>query len=685
MLWCSVFGVGFSVAPLVAATAGLPMFARLVVESGECTPTSLELNPAQPVTLGRSRENGVVVRDDLVSRLHAKIYFDDNRWLIRDFGLNGTRVSGEKVSGAVPLGDGHIIEIGEAKIRFAVTAPVQTPTRGNVGGATRHAEAGVAVKSGPIAVAPNRTEVVGTKVHGFPGARKSFDTPDHTPIPEPVSSVETQLQVDELTALCRYMTDAVSIADAHELIRHSLKTILNQTAATVAGYLSLDPSDLNPKVVMPERAAVDTRLSKRLTEKVRAGKRMTWLFGDGQKLTDPGDSLYAFTDAVCLPVPGPDGNPFAALHVYRTGRGFVERDVRFIEAVAGFLTPALETHRNRRKLEAENSRLRGVAPVADELIGDSNAITVLRQQIARAAQQPFTVLITGESGSGKELVAQALHRNSPRANGPLVVVNCAAIAPTLLEAELFGYRKGAFSGADRDYPGLFEQADEGTLFLDEVGELSLECQAKLLRVIEGKPFRPVGGTRDVKVDVRVIAATHRDLDAEVKAGRFRQDLLFRLKVISLRVPPLREHAEDIPELARFFLERLSVQCRRTFKLTSGASARLQAYPWPGNVRQLRAVLDSAAVMSETDLIDADALPLGGTLSELASPPSGEMPGSLDVDELETWAIRRALKQTGGNVSQAARVLGMSRDTLHTKLKKKGIDRESVLQAAGIDD
>src|SRR5581483_3654703 len=224
----------------------------------------------------------------------------------------------------------------------------------------------------------------------------------------------------------------------------------------------------------------------------------------------------------------------------------------------------------------------------------------------------------------------------------------------------------------RDHPGLFEQADEGTLFLDEVGELSLECQAKLLRVIEGKAFRPVGGTRDVKVDVRVITATHRNLDDEVRAGKFRQDLLFRLKVIHLRVPPLREHPEDIPELARFFLERLSVQCRRSFKLTPAAMRKLQGFNWPGNVRQLRAVLESAAVMSEADQIDADGLPLAGQepVPLTAAGTNGpDLPPTLDVDELETWAIRKALQQTGGNVSQAARILGMSRDTLHTKLKK----------------
>lgn len=226
------------------------------------------------------------------------------------------------------------------------------------------------------------------------------------------------------------------------------------------------------------------------------------------------------------------------------------------------------------------------------------------------------MLVQGESGSGKELVALALHRNSRRNEGPLVVVNCAAIAPTLLEAELFGYKKGAFSGADRDHPGLFQQADEGTLFLDEVGELSLECQAKLLRVIEGKAFRPVGATSDIKADVRIVAATHRDLDKDVKAGRFRQDLLFRLKVIQVRVPPLREHPEDVPELAAFFLAKVSSECRRKFKLTTAAMRKLQAYAWPGNVRQLRAAIESAAVMSEGDTIEADAIPLTG-VTELA--------------------------------------------------------------------
>lgn len=643
------------------------MHARLLLESGDCSPPALDLSPAQPATLGRSRENSLVVRNDLVSRLHAKVYFDDGKWVLRDFGSNGTKVGGVRVNGSVDLADGAVIQIGETLLRFVVGAPARQSV----------VSSGSAPLTQTPPPAPNKqvNEVRATKIQ---------DYPTRTIVEELVGGdpVETQLKVDELTTLCRFMTAAVGAQDPHELVRNTLRTILNQTAATVAGYLSLDPADPTPKIVLPDRAAVDTRLSRRLTERVRSSGTTVWLFGDGEA-SNPGDSLSSFTDAVCLPLIASQGEPFAALHVYRTGRGFNERDVRFLEAAAGFLAPTLEIHRTRRKLEAENSRLRVVAPVADELIGDSGAITNLRQQISRAAPQPFTVLIQGESGSGKELVAQALHGNSARASGPLVVVNCAAIAPTLLEAELFGYRKGAFSGADRDHPGLFEQADEGTLFLDEVGELSLECQAKLLRVIEGKAFRPVGGTKDVKVDVRLIAATHRDLDTEVKGGKFRQDLLFRLRIITLRVPSLREHAEDVPELARFFLERLSLQCRRSFKLTGAAMRKLIAYPWPGNVRQLRAVLESAAVMSEADLIDADGLPLPG-----AEPPpvssGNDLPQSLDMDELETWAIRRALQQTGGNVSQAARLLGMSRDTLHTKLKKKGIDRESVLQTASAD-
>ncbi len=637
------------------------MRASLTVEAGECLPTTLVLSPGQPVTLGRSRDNTIMVRDELASRLHAKIYFEDDCWHLRDFGLNGTKCDGLRLNGAIELENGSEIQIGEAVLRFTTEmkpvppgkAPITLPA-GVVEGVMRNAE--IANPHGA------------TKIQGHPPLR-SADTSAET---------ANQLRVDDLTALCKFMTAAVETATPLDLIGLALRAILHQTTAKITGYLSLNPDDPTPKVVLPESAAVDVPLSRKLTRRAYQSGKTVWLSAD-QSERASSDSLLSFADAICIPLKA-SGESFAALHAYRSGSAFTERDVRFIEAIAGFLAHGLEIHRNRRTLEAENSRLRIHTPAADEIIGESSSIIHLRQQIFRAAPQPFTVLVHGESGSGKELVALALHRNSKRANGPLVVVNCAAIAPTLLEAELFGYRKGAFSGADRDHPGLFQQADEGTLFLDEVGELSLECQAKLLRVIEGKAFRPVGATKDVNVDVRIVAATHRDLEKEVKANRFRQDLCFRMKVISVRVPPLREHPEDIPELAGFFLARISSECRRKFRLTPAAMRKLQAYTWPGNVRQLRAVLESAAVMSEADTLDADSLPLTGVTEQ---PPSGtnlmpDLPPSLDMDDIETWAIQRALKQTGGNVSHASRLLGMSRDTLHTKIKKKGIDRDAIL-------
>jgi Nif-specific regulatory protein len=658
------------------------MRARLNLEAGETLPTSLDLVPGQPVTLGRSRDNTVVLRDEMASRLHAKIYFEDGRWLLRDFGLNGTRLDGQRVNGAVELTEGKKIRIGEVVLRFSLGKPAAGPAQTPISGP--HTQ--------PMPLTAPQTMPARWAVGGIPenlhGATKIEEQPPERVLPgegnKEFAAKQQQLQMDELTALCKFMTQAVEPRTPHELIALALRSILHQTTAKLAGYLSLDPEDPSPKVVMPETAAVDIPLSKRLTgQAVQRGKTI-WLFPDLTESHPPTDSLSAFADAICIPLKA-SGDPFAALHVYRSGRAFLERDVRFIEAVAGFLAHGLEIQRNRRTLEAENYRLRIHTPAADEIIGGSNAIIGLRQQILKAAPQPFTVLVQGESGSGKELVALALHRNSRRAEGPLVVVNCAAIAPTLLEAELFGYKKGAFSGADRDHPGLFQQADEGTLFLDEVGELSLDCQAKLLRVIEGKAFRPVGATSDLKVDVRIVAATHRDLEKEVKAGKFRQDLLFRLRVIPIRVPPLREHPEDVPELAGFFLAKVSAECRRNFKLTPAAMRKLQAYHWPGNVRQLRAAIESCAVMSENDQLDADSIPLGG-VSEMISgmQKSADAPVSLDMDEIETWAIRKALKQTGGNVSHAAKLLGMSRDTLHTKIKKKGIDREALVNSPGVE-
>ncbi|HJT77185.1 MAG TPA: sigma 54-interacting transcriptional regulator, partial [Gemmataceae bacterium] len=489
------------------------------------------------------------------------------------------------------------------------------------------------------------------------------------------SGLRTILQADELSALCAFMTAAVEEDSPRALVERALATVHTHTWANVTGFLSLDPDEPLPKLVLPEKASVDTHLSRQLTRRVQQEGRPVWLARQGTAGGSGEDSLVSYADALCVPLLV-EGVPLGALHVYRHNAPFGERQVRFCEVLAGYLAGSLHVLRSRRMLAAENRRLRGHGPAAgQELIGDSPALLKLREQISRMAGRPGTVLIIGESGVGKELVASALHRESLRADGPLVTVNCAAIAASLSDAELFGHCEGTFTDAKRDRPGYFQQADEGTLFLDEIGELSLEVQAKLLRVIEGKGFRRVGGTAEERVDVRVIAATNRDLAQMVREERFRGDLYYRLGV-PIRVPALREHAEDVPALVEHFLRRLAGQYRRPLGVTPAAMDRLRQYPWPGNVRQLWAVLENAVALTDATILDAaDLLLPDATVGEPRPAEDGApvLP-CVNLEQLEVLAIRQALRQTGGNVTAAAELLGIHRDTLGLKMKKYEIKR-----------
>jgi DNA-binding NtrC family response regulator len=318
-------------------------------------------------------------------------------------------------------------------------------------------------------------------------------------------------------------------------------------------------------------------------------------------------------------------------------------------------------------LQSDHQRLVDKSAESSELVGDSKAMKDLKSKITRVARAAGCVLVRGESGSGKELVARAIHQASPRADRPMLSVNCAAIPRDLMESQLFGHKKGAFTGADSDHVGWFGQADSGTLFLDEVGEMTLDGQAKLLRILEGHPFLPVGGAKEVNVDVRVIAATNRDLREFVQAGRFRDDLYYRLSVFELRIPPLRERGGDVELLLRFFFEHFQRQHGRPhLTLSDAARERLLAYRWPGNVRQLRNVIDSAVVMAEGDVIQAGDLGLhdlgGGQLE------------SLRIDHWERKLIQEALARAEGVVPAAAKLLGIGRATLYRKIEEYGIQR-----------
>jgi Nif-specific regulatory protein len=278
------------------------------------------------------------------------------------------------------------------------------------------------------------------------------------------------------------------------------------------------------------------------------------------------------------------------------------------------------------------------------------------------------VLVRGESGTGKELVARAVHRASARSDRPMLSVNCAAMPRDLMESQLFGHKKGSFTGADADHVGLFQQAHTGTLFLDEVGEMTLDGQAKLLRILEGHPFLPVGSTKEVSADVRVIAATNRDLREFVRDGRFREDLYYRLSVFELYIPPLRERGSDIELLVNHFLEHFKRQHGRVgLALAPESRTTLLGYAWPGNVRQLRNVIDSAIVMSEGSQILPDDL-------GLRDAATGDQLESLRMDYWERKLIQEALKRTDGSVPEAAKLLGLGRATLYRKIEEHGIER-----------
>ncbi|MBX7106267.1 MAG: sigma-54 dependent transcriptional regulator, partial [Gemmataceae bacterium] len=306
--------------------------------------------------------------------------------------------------------------------------------------------------------------------------------------------------------------------------------------------------------------------------------------------------------------------------------------------------------------------------VETELVGESKPIADILGRIGRAAATNATILIRGESGGGKELVARAIHANSPRRDGPFVCLNCAALTETLLESELFGHERGAFTGATEKMIGKFEAADGGTIFLDEIGEMAVGTQAKFLRVLEGHPFERVGGNTPIKVDVRVVAATNQPLEQAVQAGRFRKDLFFRLQVVEFRVPPLRERPSDIAILAEHFLKRFARETGRKVKgFTPAALKKLETYGWPGNVRELRNCMERAVALGTSSMIEAEDV----MLSHLPLDDSSPMPGAyreLSLADLEKEHIIATLEHTSGNKSQAASILGIERSTLDRKIK-----------------
>jgi Nif-specific regulatory protein len=361
---------------------------------------------------------------------------------------------------------------------------------------------------------------------------------------------------------------------------------------------------------------------------------------------------------------------------------FDENHLQLLTAIGSIAAAALDNARRMESLEQENRRLQAEISLEHNMVGESPRMRDVFQFIARVAPRDVTVLVFGESGTGKELVARAIHRNSSRANKPCVAINCATLSETLLESELFGHEKGAFTGAIVQKKGKLEVAEGGTVFLDEIGELAPTLQAKLLRVLQEREFERVGGTRTIKLDVRLIAATNRDLEEEVKRGRFREDLFYRLNVVALRMPALRERREDIPLLSSYFAAKFSQRSNRpVLGVSPQARACLTSYDWPGNVRELENAIERAVVLGSSDLILPEDLP--EAVLEKAESAGATMTAFHDaLRDTKKQLILNAFEQAQGSYTEAARLLGLHPNYLHRLIRN--LNMKQLLRQSTVD-
>jgi len=390
--------------------------------------------------------------------------------------------------------------------------------------------------------------------------------------------------------------------------------------------------------------------------------------GEGPELLE---ALTREGDTVCVMMSA-HGTVQGAVDALRAGAvDFLEKPFSF-DRLTATLRGALE----RTRLQREVRILREQAGLGDDVVGSSPAMREVFELVKRVAPAgSTTVLLEGETGTGKGMLAKAIHRASKRVDGPFVNVTCSALAESVMESELFGHEKGAFTDARTMKRGLVELADGGTLFLDEIGELSLGLQGKLLRFIEEKTFRRVGGTKDLQVDARLVTATNRDLAQEVAEDRFREDLYYRLRVFPIRLPPLRERPSDIPALAKTFVEEYANQFgKRITEVDPEAMSHLTSYRWPGNVRELRNMIERTILLADGPVLTPEMLPPQVLGRPVLNEPSVELgPEGLDFEELEQSLLRAALRRAEGNRTEAGRLLGMSRHQVRNRLNKYGMD------------
>ncbi|MCS7468171.1 sigma 54-interacting transcriptional regulator [Stieleria sp. ICT_E10.1] len=689
----------------------------LVIQSAGRWSDVFRLSAPGQVILGRSSNNDIAIRSEKASRQHARVWSTAAGWMIEDLGSrNGTFLAGRRIQAPTALSDGDKIEIAGFSLQFvhqiqSAEGPVASP---RPAGATED-HLTLAMEAASITDRRAKSEYL----HSDPLVIRSPAQPGALVQNEVVQTekaratllqlafelagAETAAQaidlvLDRLAASIRFRSAGAFVVDSKSRRQASNQPPQNQPAGNRQAnpHSGPDPSMLTLVATRHSNDAAPGSSSYRRP----ADTAIASVIGpDGQAILArnvSGDRTLATEnsqgeiDAVSMilaPVKDREENLLGMLHLLTTDKETVlsARDLEFVLAVAEILAESLRNLRVRGKLDRSLRRSQRQIRTLQkqiggkvQIVGQSDAVRDIIEKISMVAPTHATVLVRGESGVGKELVASAIHHASGRASAPLVCMNCAALSPSLLESELFGHEKGAFTGATDRKQGKFEAADGGTLMLDEIGEMDAEIQAKFLRVLEGHPFERVGGQSPIKVDVRVVAATNRDLQAMVAEGKFRQDLFYRLHVVEMVVPPLRKRGSDILLLAEHFLAQFNEQMgRRITTITDAAKRMLLDYRWPGNIRELRNVIERAVVLNTGSTIDAEHLLLTPAMSAGTGDAESivaSSPVEISLAELERSHIERVLRHTDGNKSRAAAILGIERSTLDRKLKK--FDRES---------
>jgi Nif-specific regulatory protein len=631
---------------------------RLIVIGGPLKGATFELN-GDETSVGRDVSNHVRLIDPSVSRRHSLIRRDGESFKIADLeSFNGTFVNGVPVSERT-LSHGDQLAVGNILLIFLLHDADESPASAPV----LFSDINIVTQSATYLRREDAFYLSHEKVLAAlpPTARIARD----------------------LSTLLKISAVVNSIHNLDALQRRLLELILEVAPARrVALLLKGDAGDEPASAVTLARSPEPFEpftLSRTVTERVmREGTAIVCNDAAADESLGPAASIAASQtlSLLCIPLTVFD-NTLGVLYL-EAGEpsAFDEYHLQLLTAIGGIAAVAIENTQRTERLEREGRRLSEEINLTHRMVGGGERMHELYRFIAKVAPTDSTVLIRGESGTGKELAARAIHTNSTRAAGPFVAINCATLSESLLESELFGHERGAFTGAVSQKKGKLEIADGGSLFLDEVGELALALQAKLLRVLQEREFERVGGTRTIKVDIRVIAATNKDLEAAAREGGFRQDLYWRLNVISFTTPPLRERREDIPLLAAYFAAESCKRARKkAMRVSTEARSYLMSYDWPGNVRELENAIERAVILGSTDIILPEDLP--DSILDAVSSAGAPAAKFYDVlRETKKRMILNALHQAGGNYTEAAKLLGVHPNNLHRLVTNMGLRGDS---------